>query len=544
MKYLFIVWVLILSLVAPSAAIAEVKQPYTLISGLGTIHHPVSTANPQAQEFFDQGLNLIYAFNHDEAMRSFQHAAKLDPHLAIAYWGIALALGPNINSAIDPNRELAAYQAVQQALALSTQASTQEQDYITALAKRYSQNPDADLYQLAVDYADAMATLVKRYPDDLDAATLYAESLMDLHPWQHWTKDGKPQPDTEEIVAVLESVLQRNPNHTGANHYYIHAVEASPSPERALMSAKRLGTLAPAAGHLVHMPSHIYFRVGDYEGAMQVNQQAIAQDDIYINKYQVQGTYPMMYYNHNVHFLMVASSMAGKYEDALKSAEKLVTNITAIGPHIPMLEGFLGSKMLIQTRFHDWDAILKTPAPDTKLPTTTALWHFARGMATAATGKLEDAANESSALLAAKQVIPAEATIGFSPASRILDIASKVLDAKIAREKHDYESAIQLLEQAVVAEDALDYVEPPDWYFPTRESLGAVLLAKGDYKEAEKVFRADLKKYPHNGRSLFGLQASLQALGKDQAAKLVKTELETAWKGDEKQLDLATGVTY
>ncbi|MGV0104340.1 Tetratricopeptide repeat protein [Nostoc sp. DSM 114160] len=556
MRYLFLVWVLIFSLVAPSAAISdnkplldeslhqhvytELKQPYNLISGLGTIHHPVSTSNPQAQKFFDQGLNLIYAFNHDEAVRSFQYAAKLDPHLAIAYWGVALALGPNINSEIDPNRELAAYQAVQQALALSTQASTPERDYINALAKRYSQDADADLYQLAVDYAKAMGNLVKRYPDDLDAATLYAESLMDLHPWQHWTKDGKPQPDTEEIVAVLESVLKRNPNHAGANHYYIHAVEASPSPERALVSANRLGTLAPAAGHLVHMPSHIYFRVGDYQGAMQANELAIAQDDIYIKKYQVQGTYPMMYYNHNVHFLMVASSMAGRYEDALKSADKLVANATAIDPYAPMLEGFLGSKMLIQTRFSDWDAIFKTPAPEAKLPTTSALWHFARGMASAATGKLEDAASESRALLAAKQGISTKATIGFSPASTILDIASKVLDAKIARKKHDYESAIQLLEKAVVAEDALNYVEPPDWYFPTRESLGAVLLAKGDYREAEKVFRADLKKYPHNGRSLFGLQATLQALGKDEAAQLVKAELETAWKGDVRQLKIAT----
>ncbi|MCC5627143.1 hypothetical protein LC613_02725 [Nostoc sphaeroides CHAB 2801] len=482
---------------------------------------------------------MIYAFNHDEAVRSFQYAAKLDPHLAIAYWGIALALGPNINLAIDPNRELAAYQAVQQALALSTQASAEERDYISALAKRYSQDVDADLYQLAADYAKAMATLVKRYPDDLDAATLYAESLMDLHPWQHWTKDGKPQPDTEEIVAILESVLKRNPNHTGANHYYIHAVEASPAPERALVSAKRLGTLAPTAGHLVHMPSHIYFRVGDYEGAMQANKQAIAQDDIYIKKYQVQGTYAMMYYNHNIHFLMVASSMAGKYKDALQSAETLVANATAIDPYAPMLEGFLGSKMLIQTRFSDWDAILKTPVPDAKLPTTTALWHFARGMAEAATGKLEDAASESRALLTAKQEISSEATIGFSPASRILDIASKVLDAKIARQKHDYESAILLLKKAVAVEDTLDYVEPPDWYFPTRESLGAVLLAKGDYAQAEKVFRADLEKYPHNGRSLFGLQASLQALGKDKAAQLVKAELETAWKGDNKQLDIA-----
>ena len=236
---------------------------------------------------------------------------------------------------------------------------------------------------------------------------------------------------------------------------------------------------------------------------------------------------------------MVASSMAGKYKDALQAAETLVANATAIDPYAPMLEGFLGSKMLIQTRFSDWDAILKTPAPDGKLLTTTALWHFARGMASAAIGKLEDAASESQALVVAKQGISTEATIGFSPASRILDIASKVLNAKIAREKHDYESAILLLEKAVALEDTLDYVEPPDWYFPTRESLGSVLLAKGDYAQAEKVFRADLEKYPHNGRSLFGLQASLQALGKDKAAQLVKAELETAWKGDDKQLAIA-----
>lgn len=545
MKYLFIVWVLIIFLIFPSVAIADdkaisvyaqAKQPYSLISGLGTVHHQVSTSNPQAQQFFDQGLSLIYAFNHDEAVRSFEHAAKLDPHLAMAYWGMALALGPNINLDVDFNRERTAYQAIQQALALSSQASAQEQDYITALAKRYSQNVDADLHQLAVNYAKAMKILVKNYPDDLDAATLYAESLMDLHPWQHWTKDGKPQADTEEIVTVLESVLKRNPNHLGANHYYIHAVEASPSPERALNSAKRLETLAPSAGHLVHMPAHIYFRVGDYQGAMRANEQAIAQDDAYIHKYHVQGTYPMMYYNHNVHFLMVASSMAGRYKDALKAADQLVANIIAIDPYMPMLEGLLGSKMLIQVRFGDWDAIFKTPEPGAKLPTTSALWHFARGMANVATGRLEEAAAQSQALLAAKQVIPPEATIGISPASRILDIATQVLDAKIAKAKHDYESAIKLLEKAVVAEDALDYMEPPDWYLPTRESLGGVLLAKGDYAQAQKVFRADLEKYPHNGRSLFGLQTSLQAQGKHEDAKLVQAELATAWKDTDTQL--------
>lgn len=538
MRHLFLIWVLILSLLFPSQAFAQAKQPYTLIAGLGSHHHLVSTENPEAQKFFDQGLNLIYAFNHDEAVRSFQHAAELDPQLAMAYWGIALGVGANINLDIDPDRERVAYQTIQQALALSSKASIPEQNYIAALAKRYSNDPHANLHQLALDYTKAMVALAKRYPDDLDAATLYAESLMDLHPWQLWSHDGKPQADTEEIVAVLESVLQRDPDHPGANHYYIHAVEASLSPERALKSAQRLETLVPAAGHLVHMPSHIYFRVGNYERAMLANQRAIAQDNIYIKNNKVQGIYSLMYYNHNIHFLMVASSMAGRYQDAVQAADKLVTNAASINPYLPMLEGFLGNKMLIQLRFGDWDAVLKTPVPDAKLPTTNALWHFARGMADAATDNLEDSADESSALQVAKQTIPAEATIGFSPANSILNIATKVLDAKIARSKHDYESAIKLLQQAVAVEDGLKYVEPPDWYFPTREALGGVLLAKGDYATAEKVFRADLEKYPHNGRSLFGLQASLQAQRKDDAVKLVQTEFATAWQHSDIQLQI------
>ncbi|MDZ7962921.1 MAG: hypothetical protein RMY34_34505 [Aulosira sp. DedQUE10] len=543
MKYLFLIWVLILSLVAPSNAMsttgyayALTQQPYTLISGLGTHHHPVSTQNIQAQQFFDQGLNLIYAFNHEEAARSFKYAAELDPQLAMAYWGIALANGPNINLDVDSDRELAAYEAIQQAVALSNHASPQEQGYINALAKRYSNNPHAYLYKLAVDYKNAMADLVKGYPQDLDAKTLYAESLMDLHPWQHWTKDGKPLEDTEEIVAVLESVLQSDPNHPGANHYYIHAVEASLNPERALESAKRLETLVPAAGHLVHMPSHIYFRVGDYSKAVQSNALAIALDEIYIAKNHVEGVYPAMYYSHNVHFMAVAAAMAGRYQDALQAADKLVTMATPFVSQEPMVEGYLGTKLLIQVRFSDWDAILKSAAPDDKFVTTKALWHFARGMANASTGKLEDAQSDRTALLTSQKTMPATATIGMSPASSILDIASNQLNAKIAKAKQDYESAIKLLETAVEQEDALNYMEPPDWYIPTREALGGVLLAKGDYAAAEKVFRADLQKYLLHGRSLFGLQASLQAQGQENAAKLVQAQFTKAWQNNDTQL--------
>ncbi|AUS99380.1 hypothetical protein CLI64_02655 [Nostoc sp. CENA543] len=513
MKYLFTIWVLVLSLLFSNSAIAQTKQPYTLIPGLGTYHHPVSTQNPEAQKFFDQGLNLVYGFNHDEAVRSFQRAAELDPQMAMAYWGIALALGPNINSVVTKEKEQAAYQAIQKATELAVQASIPERDYIQALAKRYSANPNADLHPLDVEYAQAMASLFQRYPDDVDAATLYAESLMDLHPWQLWTHDGQPQPGTNKIVAVLEYVLQKNPHHPGANHYYIHAVEASLHPERALESANRLETLVPAAGHLVHMPGHIYFRVGDYAGAMRVNELAIAQDVPYICHNQVKGIYPQLYLTHNIHFLMVASSMAGKHQEALQAADQLVSHISAIDPHLPMLEGFFGQKLLIQARFGDWDEILQTPQPDAALPTTNALWHFTRGLAYAAKNQPGNAAVESRALLAASQTMPAAATIGFTPASRILDIAQKLLDAKIAESRNDFDNAIATLQQAVVAEDNLDYVEPPDWYFPTREALGGVLLAKGDYAAAESTFRADLTKYPHNGRSLSGLQASLQAQG-------------------------------
>lgn len=536
MKRLFLIWVLILTLLFPSEAIAQTQQFYTLISGLGEHHHPVSTSNPQAQKFFDQGLNLIYAFNHDEAARSFREAARLDPKLAIAHWGMALALGPNINLDVDPQREQAAYAAIQTALALP--APQPEKDYITALAKRYTNDPTADLHQLAVDYKNAMAQLVKRYPDDLDAATLYAESLMDLHPWQLWTHEGKPQVDTEEIVTVLESVLQRDHDHPGANHYYIHAVEASLTPERALKSANRLETLVPASGHLVHMPGHIYFRVGEYQKAMAANFKAIAQDEDYLARTHAQGFYPLGYYTHNIHFLAIAAAMAGRHQDAIAAAEKLVAYGTPFAQNFPMIEGYLGTKIMIQAKFGDWDDILTTPIPDAKLATTRALWYFAHSLANAATGKVEDAISDRNALLAAKQALPPTATIGMSPASQILDIASNLLDAKIAKANQDYENAIALLKTAVAQEDALDYMEPPDWYISARQALGGVLLAKGDYAAAEPVFRADLQKYPRNGRSLFGLQASLQALGKTSEAQQIQNEFATAWKNADTELAL------
>jgi tetratricopeptide (TPR) repeat protein len=514
------------------------ERPASLMTGLGSHHHPVSTDNAEAQRFFDQGLTFIYAFNHEEAVRSFKRAAELDPRLSMAYWGIALALGPNINLDVDPAREKAAYEAAQQALSLAAKAPENERAYVEAVAKRYSIDPKADLKRLAVDYKNAMGELVKRYPDDLDAATLYAESMMNLRPWQLWGKDGKPAEGTEEIIVTLESVLRRNPNHIGAIHYYIHTVEASPNPERALGYVARLASLVPAAGHLVHMPAHIYMRTGDYAAAARSNKDAAEADQAYIRTSGVQGVYPLMYYNHNLHFLAHAYSMAGQFADAMKAARQLEGNV---GPHVnamPMLEGFMPTPTMILVRFRRWDDILKSSEPDRAMPITNAIWHYARGMAYVATGKTESAENELKSLTAARKAMPAQASLGLNSASSVLSIAENVLSARISVARRDMKSAIDLLAKAVEQEDALNYDEPPGWDSPVRESLGGALLLDGKPAEAEKVFRADLVKNPRNGRSLFGLMESLKAQGKKHAAQSVQMEFESAWKNADAQLRL------
>lgn len=521
---------------AASMNMAGKEKPATLMTGLGSYHRKVSTTSAEAQKFFDQGLTLIYAFNHEAAIRSFKRAAELDPQMAMAYWGIALALGPNINLDVDPEREKAAYDAVQKALALSAKAPVNERAYINALAKRYSIDPQADLKKLAVDYKNAMGELVKQYPDDLDAATLYAESAMDLRPWQLWMKDGKPAEGTEEIVAVLESVLRRNPNHIGAIHYYIHAVEASPHPEKALPYVAKLPSQVPAAGHLVHMPAHIYMRTGNYTEAARSNKDAAQADEAYFKLTGTEGMYPVMYYNHNLHFLAIAYSMDGRFNDALAAARQLESNV---GPHvkeIPMLEGFMTTSTLMLVRFRRWDDILKLPQADPAMSAVSTVQHFARGMAYAATGKIEDAANELKAFIEARKAIPAEATFGLNSTSSILQIAENVLSAKIATAKHDNNAAIALLRKAVELEDSLAYDEPPAWFLPVRESLGGALMSKGDYAEAERTFRADLERNPRSGRSLFGLMGSLKAQKKKQEADTVQKEFESAWKNADVKL--------
>lgn len=517
---------------------AEAKAA-TLMSGFGNHHHPVSTKNAEAQRFFDQGLALIYGFNHEEAARSFQRAAELDPNLAMAWWGYALAVGPNYNEAtIDADRMKAAYDAMQKARTLESKASENERAYIAALAKRFTLDANPDGKKLGADYARAMGELAKRYPDDLDAATLYADSLMALSPWQLWTRDGRPTANTEEIVRVLESVLKRDPQHLGANHFYIHAVEASRTPERALASASRLGALAPAAGHLVHMPAHIYIRTGDYAAAAKVNEDAAAADRAYIKATNAQGIYPMMYYSHNLHFLVEAYGRAGQFKEAQAAAKQLGDNVRPHVKEMPMLEGFLPSETFVLLRFGRWDDVLQLPQPDASMKVTGAIRHYARGLAFAAQGRVAEAEKARADFATGIKGIPGETPFGLNSAESVMKFAAHILDARIAQAKGDKTAAVEHLRKAVEAQDALNYDEPPGWYYPVRESLGAALLLSGDAAGAERVFREDLEVNPRNGRSLFGLMESLKAQGKMDAASLVEREYQRAWQHADTRLSV------
>jgi tetratricopeptide (TPR) repeat protein len=523
--------VLLATLFTGTAATKNPEAPVQLMPGLGEVHHPVSTKNKQAQQFFDQGLKLVYGFNHDEARRSFMRAAELDSKLAMAHWGVALTLGPNYNLPVDPERERAGYDAVQRAVALKQNASEPERAYIDALAVRYSNDPHVDLHALDRAYKDAMGKLAARYPDDLDAATLYAESMMNLNPWKLWTAEGKPGENTEEIVTVLESVLKRDPNHLGANHYYIHAVEASMHPERALPSAARLEKLAPAEGHLAHMPSHIYARVGDHGSSARCNEAAMVADKKFLEQTHTQGFYRLMYYSHNMHFLAYADCMRGDFAGAKAAANKLVDNVKAGVKAIPMLEGFLPTPITVLLGFERWADILKFPPPESSFMMTNAVWHSARGIAFANLGKTSDAENEQKMFrdLAGK-IPPDEMYDMLNSRGAVFKIHDNALSGAIAHSRHDDNAAIDFYKQAVAAEDALNYSEPPPWYPPVRPTLGRLLLATNRATDAEKVFREDLDKKPRDARALSGLRDCLKAQGRDYEAEQIDQQFKSAWK--------------
>jgi tetratricopeptide (TPR) repeat protein len=524
---------------ADTHAASPAQGPVKLVEGLGPVHHRVSTISPDAQKFFDQGLAYLYAFNHNEADRSFARAAELDPKLAMAHWGRALALGPNYNlPEIDTAAAKAAYDAAQRAQALAANATAAEKAYVAAVAKRYPADPKGDWRQHAVAYKDAMAELTRKYPDDLDAATLYAESAMNLRPWRLYDKNGTPAEGTEEIVKVLEWVLARNPNHVGANHYYIHATEASTTPERAMPCAQRLPRLSPSAGHLVHMPAHVYSRTGNYDAAIAANADAARVDEKYIACCGPKGGfYPTMYYSHNLHFLAFAASMAGRSKEAADAASRLSAHIEPGAQHMAMLDGFAAMPTLILVRQGQWNDVNKLRKPADDRPATLAAWHFARGMARASTKDVGPALQELESMKAAAARAK-DIPMGNNTGAAVFPVAEHYLAAKIATARGDATDARREYDQAVAAQDALAYDEPPAFPWPVREALGAHLLLAGDAAAAEKVFRDDLVHTPNNPRSLFGLSEALKAKARHADAAEARKQFDAAWATADTKLRL------
>jgi tetratricopeptide (TPR) repeat protein len=521
------------NVVPPPVAQPSSKQPsgrVPLYTDLGSLHHSITTSEPLAQQYFDQGLRLVYAFNHEEAVRSFEEAASLDPSAAMAYWGIALALGPNINAPMDKHQERRASEAIQKSRAQAQHVTPREQEFIEALAVRYSVGPDVTRRVLDQHYADAMQRLSQHYPDDPDAAVLYAEALMDLRPWDLWQPDGQPQPGTLDIVAVLEWVLKRKPDHPGACHYYIHTVEASPHPERAVPCADQLPRLMPGAGHLVHMPAHIYMRLGLYDKVAERNEHAVATDQRYLAEKKVEGLYPTHYYPHNIHFLWAALLMQGRSAEAFRTARDLVQAVPAKSVRDePALEVFTAAPLLTLVRFAKWEDILREAPPGAELRYTTAIWHYARGMARVANRQLKEAESDQQAVAKLADAMPVEREAGNSSAKALVRIAALALAGQIAAQRGQHETAIQHLQAAVTSEDRLKYNEPPDWPYSVRQSLGAVLLEAGRVAEAEAVFREDLARHPENGWSLYGLTQALRKKSGMLEAGLMEARFKQAW---------------
>jgi tetratricopeptide (TPR) repeat protein len=523
--------------------VAASAQPVApRLQNLGRHTFPVATDSAQAQLFINQGLNLSYAFNHAGAGRAFAEAARLDPECAMAWWGQALVLGPNINAPMDPADEAKAHALVQRAVALKSHASAREQAYIDALAARYSGNA-ADRAKNGRAYADRMHVLHQRFPDDLDAATLYAEALMDLRPWDYWTRDGLPYAETEQAIDVIEIVLARDPYHPGALHFWIHLMEPV-YPERAEQAADRLRGQMPDAGHIVHMPGHIYVRVGRYGDAVTVNQQAAAADERYIEACRVQGFYPVSYYPHNYHFLWYAATMQGRSALAIDAARKVAARATpeALAKY-PGLQQFAVVSDYALVRFGHWDEILLLPPPASQGPVVVGIRHYARGAAFTAKSQLPQAEAELVALRNIAADPKVHSLMLWSPNSvgAVLDLAAEVLAGEIAAQRGDFAAAIANLDTAVRLEDGLNYIEPPEWHTPVRQILAAVLLRAGRAPEAETVYWEDLKRNPKNGWSLYGLQQAMEAQGKSEQAAAISKRFREAWAEADVNLDnLAT----
>ncbi len=513
-----------------TAAPAPRTAPF---GNLGAYHRAIKTDNAQAQAFFDEGLNLLYGFNHDEAVRSFERAAALDPASPMPHWGMALALGTNINDPAPADRLRKAYAHLAEANTRAAQGSAVEQGLVSALGQRYVADTTGDQAVREQSYANAMGALAKRFPADADVATLHAESMMNLHPWRLYKADGSPEAWTPPIVATLEQVLKTYPQHPGANHYYIHAVEASTAPDRATASAGRLETLVPGAGHLVHMPAHIYIRTGQFVKAAKSNADAAAVDEAYFKVAGPQSFYTMGYYFHNLQFESAAAMYGGNFAEARLAAQRTAKQADPIADQMAMLEPFAAQELFVLVRFGRWDDILASKAPAPKATRTLQLGfhHWARGAALAAAGKLTDAQAELAALMQVVTTVPKDAMVGpVNWGGDVLAVALSDLTGRVAQAKGDGAGAIAAFTAAVAAEDKLGYNEPPDWLLPERERLGVALLAAGRPADAEKVFRADLVKVVGSPRSLYGLWKSLEAQQSANAAK-AKQQFESAWAG-------------
>ncbi|HZM60581.1 MAG TPA: hypothetical protein VFB85_12315, partial [Vicinamibacterales bacterium] len=512
----------------PSASPTGALAPR--LQNLGSHTFPVSTRNRQAQTFMNQGLNLAYAFNHAEARRAFREAARLDPDLAMAYWGQALVLGPNINALMEPNEEPQAFELIQKALSLKQRATVRERAYIDALAQRYS-GKAADRLPRDAAYADAMRKVHQRFPNDLDAAMLYVESVMDLRPWGYWQRDGAPHVRTDDIVALTEQVMARHPKHPGAVHMYIHLMEGTSTPEKAEKAADTLQTLMPAAGHMVHMPGHIYQRIGRYADAIKSNQLAIAADEDYISQCRAQGLYPMAYYPHNIHFLWFSATEDGQSRLAIEAARQLATKIDdETLQSLPLTAGFRMVPYYALTRFGRWDDMLKEPEPPAFSAVLRAMWHYARGLSFVATDRLNDAEQELQKLTALTGD-PSMNEPMFSPnqSRAVVAPAPEVLAAEIAAARGRFDEAITRLDRAVRLEDSLVYTEPSEFHFPPRLALGAILLKAGRPAEAETVYWEHLRRHRENGWGLFGLLQALRAQNKTADAELTEARFKAAW---------------
>ena len=521
---------------APQAAAQVAVQPgqplAPRLQNLGVHTFKVTTNSSRAQLFINQGVNLAYGFNHPEAARSFAEAARLDPNCAMAYWGHAWVLGPNINAAMDAENEPKARELVDRALKLKNRATPRERAYIDALSTRYTGKADG---RAKADraFADAMRRITEAFPQDLDAKTIYAEALMDLRPWNYWTRDGAPYPETVEVRRSLEQVLARNRNHPGALHYWIHLWEPTDTPERAEAEADRLLTLMPGAGHIVHMPAHIYTRVGRHHDVVKSNQLAAKADEDYIAQCRAQGLYPISYYPHNIHFIWMGATATGQRVLALESARKLAAAIPDDAlKNIPVLQPFLAVPYWAMVRFEQWEDILNDKGPRYDGPFTRAAWRFARAMALTAKGQLTDAENELGEL---RKVVEDPSMKGPTTSSAnsgyaIMRIAPEVVAGEIAVKRKDWDRAILHLDRAVRYEDGLIYQEPPDWPAPARQNLGAALVQAGRADEAEAVYWEDLRNNPGNGWTLRGLMQALDAQGKTEEAARVRARFAEAWK--------------